>query len=185
MQSKNSNQIESDQNQNETEEYFFFMYKTVSILSDSIWFEFLTLPEFKKKVFSILDFYNFQRKEHDRSALLDQYREATNELSKMKMTLNQFETELSNLRIELQMKHAENKRLRERIDSVEKDNQQVWSSMRVSGAAYWKTSLTISKILLYHTVMSRFKPPMLSLHENAKKVVPDTIINRYLPMVLM
>ena len=57
---------------------------------------------------------------------MDQYRDASNELGKMKMTLNQFETEVSNLKIELQMKQTENKRLRERIDLVEKDNHKVF-----------------------------------------------------------
>lgn len=41
------------------------------------------------------------------------------------MTLNTFETEVSNLKIELQMKSTENKRLKERFDTVERDNQQV------------------------------------------------------------
>jgi hypothetical protein len=43
----------------------------------------------------------------------------------MKMTLNAFETEASNLKIEIQMKSSENKRLKERIDTLERDNQQV------------------------------------------------------------
>jgi hypothetical protein len=63
--------------------------------------------------------------------LRDQLQEYINEelncdeLSKMKMTLNQFETEVSNLKIELQMMQAANKRLGERVECVEKDNQQV------------------------------------------------------------
>ena len=41
------------------------------------------------------------------------------------MTLNAFENEASNLKIEIQMKSSENKRLKDRIDTLERDNQQV------------------------------------------------------------
>lgn len=41
------------------------------------------------------------------------------------MTLNAFETEASNLKIEIQMKSSENKRLKERVDTLERDNHQV------------------------------------------------------------
>jgi hypothetical protein len=41
------------------------------------------------------------------------------------MTLNAFETDVSNLKIELQMKLSENKRLKDRVDTLERDNQQV------------------------------------------------------------
>ena len=43
------------------------------------------------------------------------------------MTLNAFETEVSNLKIEIQMKSSENKRLKDRVDTLERDNQQVSS----------------------------------------------------------
>ena len=65
------------------------------------------------------------QKEHDRSNLLDQYRDITNELNDMKMTLNSFESETNNLKVDCQMKHAENKRLRERLDQIEREFQQV------------------------------------------------------------
>ena len=65
------------------------------------------------------------QKEHDRSNLLDQYRDITNELNNMKMTLNSFESETNNLKIDLQMKHSDNKRLRDRLEQVERECQQV------------------------------------------------------------
>ena len=65
------------------------------------------------------------QKEHDRSNLLDQYRDITNELNDMKMTLNSFESETNNLKVECQMKHTENKHIRERLDRIEREYQQV------------------------------------------------------------
>ena len=67
----------------------------------------------------------FQLKENDRTALIEQYREATNELSRAKMTLVDLETLANNLNQELQMKSSDNKRLTERIDYLERDLQQV------------------------------------------------------------
>jgi hypothetical protein len=43
----------------------------------------------------------------------------------MKLTLNAFESETNNLKIEIQMKHNDNKRLRERLDAIERDYQHV------------------------------------------------------------
>lgn len=67
----------------------------------------------------------FHSKENDRTALVEQYREATNELSRAKMTLVDLETLANNLNQELQMKSSDNKRLTERIDYLERDLQQV------------------------------------------------------------
>lgn len=67
----------------------------------------------------------FHSKENDRTALVEQYREATNELSRAKMTLVDLETLANNLNQELQMKSSDNKRLTERIDYLERDVQQV------------------------------------------------------------
>lgn len=69
----------------------------------------------------------FESKENDRTALVEQYREATNELSRAKMTLVDLETLATNLTQELQMKSSENKRLTERIDYLERDLRQVKS----------------------------------------------------------
>ena len=63
--------------------------------------------------------------ENDRTALVEQYRDATNELSRAKMTLVDLETLANNLRQDLQMKSNDNKRLLERIDYLERDLQQV------------------------------------------------------------
>jgi centrosomal protein CEP135 len=67
-----------------------------------------------------------KQREQDRSGLLEQYRDLSNELNQMKVTLNGLEAESGNLKIENQMKHADNKRLRERLDTIERDFQQVF-----------------------------------------------------------
>jgi centrosomal protein CEP135 len=70
------------------------------------------------------------QKEQDRGKLLDQYKDITNELNNMKMALNSFESETNNLQMELQMKHADNKRLREKLDVCERELQQQLGSVQ-------------------------------------------------------
>ncbi|RNA09164.1 hypothetical protein BpHYR1_001033 [Brachionus plicatilis] len=69
-----------------------------------------------------------KQKESDRSSLLEQYREITNEMNAMKAALSSFENETNNLKMEIQIKHADNKRLRERLDILERDYQQQLSA---------------------------------------------------------
>lgn len=69
-----------------------------------------------------------KQKECDRSSLLEQYREITNEMNAMKASLSSFENETNNLKMEIQIKHADNKRLRERLDILERDYQQQLSA---------------------------------------------------------
>ena len=69
-----------------------------------------------------------KQKEIDRSSLLDQYREISNEMNGMKANLSSFENETNNLKMEIQIKHADNKRLRERLDILERDHQQQLSA---------------------------------------------------------
>ena len=63
------------------------------------------------------------QKEQDRGALLEQYRDVAQELNAIKLNLNAFESESYNQRMELQMKHGENKRLRDKLDAIERDFQ--------------------------------------------------------------
>ncbi|CAF3705141.1 unnamed protein product [Rotaria socialis] len=64
------------------------------------------------------------QKENDRSALVEQYREASNGLSRAQITLADMESQANNLKQELQIKVADIKRLAERIDYLERDLQQ-------------------------------------------------------------
>jgi centrosomal protein CEP135 len=70
------------------------------------------------------------QKEQDRSNLLDQYRDMSNEFNSMKITLNSFENESENLKMEIQMKNTDNRRLRERLDVVERDLQHQLNSVQ-------------------------------------------------------
>ena len=63
--------------------------------------------------------------ENDRTTLFEQYRDATNELSRAKMTLTDMESQVANLREELQLKSSDTKRLAERNDYLERELQQV------------------------------------------------------------
>ena len=63
--------------------------------------------------------------ENDRTILHEQYREASNELSRARMTLTDMETQANNLIQELQIKSSDIRRLTERIDFLERDLQQV------------------------------------------------------------
>ncbi|CAF3816066.1 unnamed protein product [Rotaria magnacalcarata] len=62
--------------------------------------------------------------ENDRSALVEQYREASNGLSRAQITLADMESQANNLKQELQIKVADIKRLTERLDYLERDLQQ-------------------------------------------------------------
>ncbi|CAF1022017.1 unnamed protein product [Rotaria sordida] len=64
------------------------------------------------------------QKENDRTILFEQYREATNELSRAKLTLADMESQAANLKQELLIKSADMKRLVERIEYVERELQQ-------------------------------------------------------------
>ncbi|CAF1065645.1 unnamed protein product [Adineta steineri] len=64
------------------------------------------------------------QKENDRTSLFEQYREATNELSRAKLTLADIESQAANLRQELHIKSADMKRLAERTDYLERELQQ-------------------------------------------------------------
>ncbi|CAF1148783.1 unnamed protein product [Adineta steineri] len=64
------------------------------------------------------------QKENDRTTLFEQYREATNELSRAKLTLADIESQAANLRQELHIKSADMKRLAERTDYLERELQQ-------------------------------------------------------------
>ncbi|UJR35224.1 hypothetical protein I4U23_027990 [Adineta vaga] len=61
------------------------------------------------------------QKENDRTSLIEQYREASNELGRVKMTLADIESHTNDLKQELQNKSADIKRLTERIDYLERD----------------------------------------------------------------
>lgn len=63
--------------------------------------------------------------ENDRTALFEQYRDATNELSRAKLTLSDMESQAANLKQELLIKSADMKRLAERIEYLERELQQV------------------------------------------------------------
>ena len=71
----------------------------------------------KKNIFSV--------QENDRTTIFEQYREATNELTRAKMTLADVESQIGNLKQELQIKSSDTKRLTERIDYLERELQQV------------------------------------------------------------
>ncbi|CAF5138800.1 unnamed protein product, partial [Rotaria sp. Silwood1] len=62
--------------------------------------------------------------ENDRTTLVEQYREAINELSRAQRTLDDLETQANNLKQELQIKTADIKRLTAHIDYLERDLQQ-------------------------------------------------------------
>ncbi|CAF3356594.1 unnamed protein product [Rotaria sp. Silwood1] len=64
------------------------------------------------------------QKENDRTTLVEQYREAINELSRAQRTLDDLETQANNLKQELQIKTADIKRLTAHIDYLERDLQQ-------------------------------------------------------------
>ncbi|UJR10612.1 hypothetical protein I4U23_014809 [Adineta vaga] len=64
------------------------------------------------------------QKENDRTTLFEQYREATNELSRAKLTLADIESQAAGLRQELQIKSSDMKRFTERIDYLERELQQ-------------------------------------------------------------
>ena len=66
-------------------------------------------------------------KENDRTILVEQYREASNDLSRTKITLTDLESQVNNLRQELQIKAADNKRLAEHVDYLERELQKVVS----------------------------------------------------------
>ncbi|CAF1321737.1 unnamed protein product [Adineta ricciae] len=61
------------------------------------------------------------QKENDRTTLIEQYREASNELSRAKLTLADIESHANDLKQELQTKSADIKRLTERINFLERD----------------------------------------------------------------
>lgn len=66
-------------------------------------------------------------KENDRTILVEQYREASNDLSRTKITLSDLESQVNNLKQELQIKAADNKRLAEHVDYLERELQKVFS----------------------------------------------------------
>ncbi|CAF0892256.1 unnamed protein product [Rotaria sordida] len=63
------------------------------------------------------------QKENDRTTLVEQYRDASNELSRVQITLTDLETQANNLKQELHIKIADLKRLTERIDYLERELQ--------------------------------------------------------------
>jgi len=64
------------------------------------------------------------QKENDRTALFEQYRDATNELTRAKMTLTDIESQVAGLREELLLKNSDLKRLNERNEFLEREIQQ-------------------------------------------------------------
>ena len=80
--------------------------------------------------------------ENDRTTLFEQYRDATNELSRARMTLTDVESQVANLRQELQIKSADNKRFTERIEYLERELQQV---------KHHSLSLSLHLLLFQHT----------------------------------
>ncbi|CAF1616417.1 unnamed protein product, partial [Adineta ricciae] len=64
------------------------------------------------------------QKENDRTTLFEQYREATNELSRAKLILADMESQAAGLKQELQIRAADMKRFTERIDYLERELQQ-------------------------------------------------------------
>ncbi|CAM4753973.1 unnamed protein product [Rotaria magnacalcarata] len=64
------------------------------------------------------------QKENDRTTLFEQYREATNELSRAKLTLADMDSQAANLKQELLIKSADMKRLAERTEYLERELQQ-------------------------------------------------------------
>lgn len=78
-------------------------------------------------------------KEQERSQLLEQYRNLSTELNNLKMTVAAFDSESNQLKIDLSMKHNDNKRLRERNEALERDLQQHFTAcqeyeVKLSGA---------------------------------------------------
>lgn len=69
-------------------------------------------------------------KESDRTTIFEQYREATNELTRAKLTLTDMESQIGNLRQELQIKASDNKRYTERVDYLERELQQVEENLQ-------------------------------------------------------
>ncbi|CAF0717644.1 unnamed protein product [Adineta steineri] len=61
------------------------------------------------------------QKENDRATLIEQYREASTELSRAKMTLTDIESRANDLKQEVQIKSTDVKRLLDRIDCLERD----------------------------------------------------------------
>ena len=57
--------------------------------------------------------------------LLEQYREASNDLSRAKMTLSDIQSQANNLHQDLQIKSGDIKRLTEHIDYLERELQKV------------------------------------------------------------
>lgn len=79
------------------------------------------LSQTQKVVCKYLDIFQ----ENDRTALVEQYREASNELSRAKVLLADIESQANNLKQELQIKSSDIQRLTERIDYLERDLHQV------------------------------------------------------------
>ena len=63
--------------------------------------------------------------ETERSDLLEQYRTLSVEAEKYETTSHQLESEGSNLRLEIMTKESDIRRLREKIDAMEREIQQV------------------------------------------------------------
>ena len=63
--------------------------------------------------------------ENDRTTLFEQYREATNELTRARMALTDMESQFAGLRQELQIKTSDMKRYTDRIEHLERELQQV------------------------------------------------------------
>ncbi|CAF0894547.1 unnamed protein product [Rotaria sp. Silwood1] len=64
------------------------------------------------------------QKENDRTTLFEQYRDATNQLSRAQLTLTDMESQAANLKQELLIKSADLKRFAERIEYLERELQQ-------------------------------------------------------------
>ena len=66
--------------------------------------------------------------EQERSDLLEQYRHLSLEAERFETQANQLESEGSNLRLELMTLDSENHHLKERVQGLEREIQEVWTS---------------------------------------------------------
>ena len=63
--------------------------------------------------------------EQERSDLLEQYRRAAEDMERFEVQTHQLESEGSNLRMQLMSRDTEIRRLREKLNQIERENQEV------------------------------------------------------------
>ena len=88
--------------------------------------------------------------ENDRTCLLEQYRESSNELSRAKILLTDMESQVGDLKQELQIGATESKRVTDRLEYLERELHKV-RSRRVA------TSLDDRSIILARISRSRIR----------------------------